>query len=175
MRQRKADYDRTARCSKNSFRNATVKNQARLHLEYAIKEDKKSSSLKAVASKDFTAPPTILLQFALNALPGRQAFTCAHELGHAFFNHGTRADLISDFERDRSDDPEEIIADAFAGHLLMPPHAVESEINRRAWKASNLTPVQVYGFLPIRSRLRCAGHPFMLCPQPDQQRAGAGA
>jgi IrrE N-terminal-like domain len=108
---------------------------------------------------------------------GRQSFTCAHELGHAVFNHGTRADLIGDFDRDRSDDPEELIADAFAGHLLMPPHAVESEIDRRSWKAGDLTALQVYGlacqfgvgYRTIITHLSCALNLVSLC-QAEQLR-----
>src|ERR1017187_220960 len=56
---------------------------------------------------------------------GRQAFTCAHELGHWFFEHGTHIDELDDMERERDDHPEERLVNHFASYLLMPPWAVE--------------------------------------------------
>src|SRR5437870_7131834 len=56
--------------------------------------------------------------------PGRQAFTCAHEIGHWFFGHGTGIDEISDLERFDESDPNERLVDIFASYLLMPPWAV---------------------------------------------------
>jgi Zn-dependent peptidase ImmA (M78 family) len=76
--------------------------------------------------------------------PGRQAFTCAHELGHYLFGHGTRIDEIRELERDRENDPEERLATAYAGHLLMPPWAVSEAFTRRSWNRAQPTPLQVY-------------------------------
>lgn len=57
--------------------------------------------------------------------PGRQAFTCAHEVGHHVFNHGEQFDeLIDDRSSDRSQSRDEFLADCFAGNLLMPKTAV---------------------------------------------------
>jgi Zn-dependent peptidase ImmA (M78 family) len=76
--------------------------------------------------------------------PGRQAFTCAHEVGHWFFGHGTGIDEIGDLERYHEDDPKERLVDIFASYLLMPPWAVREAYDRRKWKISNCTPKQAY-------------------------------
>jgi hypothetical protein len=76
--------------------------------------------------------------------PGRQAFTCAHELGHWVFGHGTRIDEWDDMERDRDDQPEERLVNHFASYLLMPPWAVEAAFAQRRWNPSNCTPTQAY-------------------------------
>jgi hypothetical protein len=57
--------------------------------------------------------------------PGRQAFTCAHELGHFVFEHAATVDLKADSELDfEQSNDEEQIADQFAAFLLMPKTAV---------------------------------------------------
>ncbi|WP_263365842.1 ImmA/IrrE family metallo-endopeptidase [Edaphobacter bradus] len=53
---------------------------------------------------------------------GMQRFTAAHELGHFIFGHGARLD--KGLEGMTSDSTEEMIADTFARHLLMPKSAV---------------------------------------------------
>lgn len=53
---------------------------------------------------------------------GHQRFTAAHELGHFIYGHG--AHLDEEIEKMASDSTEEIIADTFARHLLMPKRAV---------------------------------------------------
>ena len=64
--------------------------------------------------------------------PGRQAFTCAHELGHWAFGHGTRVEDIDELDKGGSDDPDERMANVFASHLLMPEWAVEDAFRRRS-------------------------------------------
>ncbi len=77
--------------------------------------------------------------------PGRQAFTCGHELGHWFFGHGSRIDEISDFDRyDDEDSPQERQANIFASYLLMPPWAVREAFANRSWNPSICTPIQAY-------------------------------
>jgi Zn-dependent peptidase ImmA (M78 family) len=76
--------------------------------------------------------------------PGRQAFTCAHEIGHWFYGHGTGIDEIDDLERYRENKPEERLADIFASYLLMPPWAVNEAYARRGWIPSTCTPIQIY-------------------------------
>lgn len=76
--------------------------------------------------------------------PGRQAFTCAHEIGHWFFEHGTGIDEISELERFDETDPMERLVDIFASYLLMPPWAVRETYDKRQWKISNCTPQQTY-------------------------------
>ncbi len=77
--------------------------------------------------------------------PGRQAFTCAHELGHWYFGHGTRVDISEDDGRlDDQHSPEERLVNAFAAHLLMPLRAVRDSFRRRGWNPADSKPIQVY-------------------------------
>jgi Zn-dependent peptidase ImmA (M78 family) len=65
---------------------------------------------------------------------GRQAFTCAHELGHHIYKHGTRIDELVDRPTAKSRfDPEEFLADCFAGLLLMPKSAVSRAFAICGW------------------------------------------
>ena len=76
---------------------------------------------------------------------GRQAFTCAHELGHRHFRHGTRVDqLLSDGKPGSRFDPEEFAADAFGGFLLMPKSAVMRGFVSRRWRPEQCAPEQAY-------------------------------
>lgn len=66
--------------------------------------------------------------------PGpRQRYTCAHELGHHAFGHGLRADEV--VGRRPFEDPDEFVADVFAGHLLLPELGV-----LRAFRAMETDP-----------------------------------
>lgn len=77
--------------------------------------------------------------------PGRQAFTCAHELGHHEYGHGIQVDEIKDssFE-DIQSRKEELIADTFAAHFLMPTLAIQNAFVKRKWDIKYLTAEQVY-------------------------------
>ncbi len=76
---------------------------------------------------------------------GRQAFTCAHELGHHVYKHGNRIDdiIAQSFAKGRFD-PEEFLADCFAGFLLMPKSAVSHAFTIRGWDMRSCTPLQLY-------------------------------
>lgn len=76
--------------------------------------------------------------------PGRQAFACAHELGHWFFKHGTRVDALDEGAGCRYKSPEEQLADFFASFLLMPSKAVKMAFTSRDWTPSSCSPLQVY-------------------------------
>lgn len=76
--------------------------------------------------------------------PGRQAFTCAHEIGHWYYGHGTGVDEINDLEQYSEKKPEERLVDIFASYLLMPPWAINEAYARRGWNPSNCTPIQAY-------------------------------
>jgi Zn-dependent peptidase ImmA (M78 family) len=76
--------------------------------------------------------------------PGRQAFTCAHEIGHWYYGHGTGIDEINDLEQYSENKPEERLADIFASYLLMPPWAVNEAFARRGWSPNHCTPIQIY-------------------------------
>jgi Zn-dependent peptidase ImmA (M78 family) len=75
---------------------------------------------------------------------GRRAFTCAHEIAHCYFNHGTRIDELLEYAISDSFHPEEYLANELAAHLLMPLYAVSQELQIRKWKPATLTALQVY-------------------------------
>lgn len=66
---------------------------------------------------------------------GRRAYTCAHELGHWHYKHGTKIEDLEELEKGGSDDPDERLVNQFAGHLLMSKWAIE-----RAFKDRNVDP-----------------------------------
>src|ERR1700740_3255389 len=62
--------------------------------------------------------PTILLSNQ-RPLP-RRVYTCAHELGHHVFNHGSKIDGLKEQTSGSSHyDNDELLVDTFAGALLM--------------------------------------------------------
>ena len=75
---------------------------------------------------------------------GRRAFTCAHELGHWYFNHGTRLEDLKEQEKGGSDDPEEILANQFAANLLMPKWAIDQLFKEEAVNLNAVTELQLY-------------------------------
>ena len=99
------------------------------------------SSMEGMYCK--TATPLILVSSLRPS--GRQAFTCAHELGHHIYKHGTRIDELVDRPTAKSRfDPEEFLADCFAGFLLMPKSAVSRAFATRGWDIRSCTPLQLY-------------------------------
>jgi len=79
-----------------------------------------------------------------NRPPGRQAFTCAHELAHWLFGHGSRIDETAVLEEEHQSNSEEQLANSFASYLLMPPWAVREAFGRRNWVAQTNDPLQVF-------------------------------
>jgi len=76
---------------------------------------------------------------------GRQAFTCAHELGHYVYGHGDQFDeLVKEREKNRRFVPREFEADCFATALLMPRTAVLKGLGARGWNPRTLSPEQAY-------------------------------
>ncbi len=86
-------------------------------------------------------PPRVMLS-ALRPL-ARRAFTCAHEIGHHWFGHGSTIDELQDDERSDSQIPEEVLANAFASFMLMPTIGLRRAFSSRGWKLSNVTPAQM--------------------------------
>jgi Zn-dependent peptidase ImmA (M78 family) len=75
----------------------------------------------------------------------RRAFSCAHELGHHVFQHGSSIDELKDRAMPFSwQDPNEFLADTFAGHLLMPTLGLRRAFAARHWSATTLSPEQLY-------------------------------
>jgi Zn-dependent peptidase ImmA (M78 family) len=78
--------------------------------------------------------------------PGaRQSYTCAHEIGHHVFGHGTKVDEIkTGIKTDAPFDPEEFLAQAFAGFLLVPKLAVDHSCKKRRMKMDGIQPADLY-------------------------------
>jgi Zn-dependent peptidase ImmA (M78 family) len=88
-----------------------------------------------------SSPPRVMLS-ALRPL-ARRAFTCAHEIGHHWFGHGSTIDELQGDDRHDFDIPEEILANAFAGFMLMPSIGLRRAFNSRGWKPATANPQQI--------------------------------
>jgi Zn-dependent peptidase ImmA (M78 family) len=89
--------------------------------------------------------PRILLPSTKHRPKARIAFSCAHEIGHQQFDHGTKADRYwEDGQRQEGFDPVEFLVNAFAGHMLMPRAAVLDGFARRGWSAEKPTALQLF-------------------------------
>ena len=89
--------------------------------------------------------PRIFLPHSGHRPRGRLLFSCAHELGHHQLGHGTSADrYFSDEFGVSSKSPEEIAADTFASHLLMPRQAVVKSFERRRLPINNPAPLDCF-------------------------------
>lgn len=86
--------------------------------------------------------PTILIS-ALRPL-ARRTFTCAHELGHHFFGHGSTIDELKDDADEGQFSPNEFLADTFAGFLLMPAQGMKRAFSSRGLDPVTATPEQIY-------------------------------
>lgn len=74
---------------------------------------------------------------------GRKVFTCGHEVGHHAFGHGSSIDELRD-DSDAVFQPNEFLADAFSGFVLMPQLGVRNAFQMRRWDIKTATPVQVF-------------------------------
>jgi Zn-dependent peptidase ImmA (M78 family) len=75
----------------------------------------------------------------------RRAFTCAHELGHHVFEHGSTIDeLTENLATIKSNDPQEYIVNTFASFLLMPALGIRKAFNIRGWEPRLATPLQIF-------------------------------
>ncbi|MCP4806703.1 MAG: ImmA/IrrE family metallo-endopeptidase [Proteobacteria bacterium] len=103
-----------------------------------------STVLMACASMEglYSHPERMIIVTSLRP-PGRRAFSCAHELGHAIFAHGTRVDQLGERPEEHSD-PDEFIADSFADSFLMPSVTVRASLARRSLDPARLTPEDAY-------------------------------
>lgn len=91
----------------------------------------------------FKQPTPRIVLSSLRPIP-RRAFTCAHELGHYWFGHGSTIDQLQEDERAEADKPEEVLANAFAAALLMPSVGLRGAFARRGWDQNSPTPFQLY-------------------------------
>ncbi len=87
--------------------------------------------------------PTILV--GTHRSSGRRSITCAHELGHHVFKHGTSVDeVLDEHVSEASRAPEERLANLFAGFFLMPKAVVEGALRMRALEPEKLTPLSAF-------------------------------
>lgn len=76
---------------------------------------------------------------------GRRAFTCAHELGHHVFEHGSTIDELRDDQTNNgSRHPNEILADAFASFVLMPTLGLKEAFATRRLDPNRATATDMY-------------------------------
>lgn len=88
-------------------------------------------------------PPRIHLS-ARRPLP-RRAYNCAHELGHHVLGHGSSIDeLREDAKAQPWEDPNEFLADTFAGFILMPIIGLRHAFSVRGWTPDAATPAQIF-------------------------------
>lgn len=93
---------------------------------------------------------TVIWLSSLRPLP-RRNFSCAHELGHHVFGHGSTVDELLEEAAAGAGGrgsgpfrPEEFLADTFAGYTLMPALGVRHAFAARGWDARAATPEQVF-------------------------------
>lgn len=75
---------------------------------------------------------------------GRRAFTCAHELGHHLFGHGSTIDELQTQYSTSQRHPNEILADAFASSILMPTLGLKESFAKRKNSPSQATAIDMY-------------------------------
>lgn len=118
-------------------------------------------------------PATILITSHRPA--GRQAMTCAHEIGHHVFRHGSRIDEVMAGEKVRSTTAEEFLANTFAATFLMTRGAVAQAFLGRGISCTSPEPAQVYaianwlgvGYTALLYQMRSALH---MMPRPWADR-----
>jgi Zn-dependent peptidase ImmA (M78 family) len=75
----------------------------------------------------------------------RRNFTCAHELGHHIFGHGSTIDELRDDQTQNSNrPPNEVLADAFAAFMLMPTLGLREAFSRRGLNPNNASALDMY-------------------------------
>jgi Zn-dependent peptidase ImmA (M78 family) len=89
------------------------------------------------------AKPKILISSLRPSV--RRVFTCAHELAHHFFGHGSTIDELQDEAASGEFQPNEFLANTFAGFLLMPVQGVKRAFSSRGLDITTATPEQIYG------------------------------
>jgi hypothetical protein len=98
------------------------------------------SSLEGIYSP--TPRPVVVIGSERPA--GRRSYTCAHEIGHHEFGHGTRVDDCVNKGNLENDDPGEVLADMFAALLLMPKTSVRKALKERGVQPHNIDPFQIF-------------------------------
>jgi Zn-dependent peptidase ImmA (M78 family) len=74
----------------------------------------------------------------------RRTFTCAHELGHHIFGHGSTIDELREDQVSTDRPPNEILADAFAAFVLMPTLGLREAFAKRGLDPNRATALDMY-------------------------------
>lgn len=74
----------------------------------------------------------------------RRHFTCAHELGHHRFGHGSTLDELSSSEGHAGNNPDEQLVDMFAGHFLMPALGLKRAFRQRSTAIDNPSSISIH-------------------------------
>ena len=75
----------------------------------------------------------------------RRNFTCAHELGHHIFEHGSTIDELREDQANSSDrPPNEILADAFASFVMMPTLGLREAFAKRGLDPNLASAIDMY-------------------------------
>lgn len=74
----------------------------------------------------------------------RRNFTCAHELGHHIFKHGSKIDSLITTAQKATYHSEEFLVDSFAGFMLMPTIGIRKAFSIRNWNIKIASPEQFY-------------------------------
>jgi Zn-dependent peptidase ImmA (M78 family) len=75
----------------------------------------------------------------------RRTFTCAHELGHHVFGHGSTIDELRDDQTShRARPPDELLADTFAAFVLMPTLGIREAFAKRGIEPNKASAAEMY-------------------------------
>lgn len=91
----------------------------------------------------YSPEPTPAIVVSSNRPHGRVRYTCAHEIGHHYFNHGFKIDELGKGNSE-SDSEEEFLAQRFGAALLMPQLTINKIFTRKKWKIPIATKEQFY-------------------------------
>lgn len=91
----------------------------------------------------YSKTANVVLVPSLRPAP-RQSYTCAHELGHWYYGHGSKLDVYEENCSCKTRDDDELLADLFAGHLLMPPGATSKSFRLRNIDPDTCSPTEFY-------------------------------
>lgn len=75
---------------------------------------------------------------------GRQRITCAHEVGHHIFGHGSSIDQIVEAGSSPRTDPNEYLANSFASFLTMPKLGILKAFSDRKISLAGVSAINVY-------------------------------
>jgi Zn-dependent peptidase ImmA (M78 family) len=152
MRSRKSTFDRRALA--NRAMQAAITTRAKVKLDQhspiciyglcgALGVTVRFNDINMEGMYQRGAPPRIHLS-ARRPL-ARRAYNCAHELGHHVFGHGSSIDELREEAKEHSwENPEEFLADTFAGFTLMPIMGVRRAFAVRGWAPETATPGQMF-------------------------------